>query len=212
MKKVLLTVLAVSLCIPVMSFADAHENSWWLMTESRPQPVQDAVRGGYWWWPINAASNADDSELWGNRGLVYGSWEPERAPVEAPAPAPPAAPPAQVTRSVPVFNDVLFDFDSAALRPEANEVINQVAGSLNANPGDTLTVVGHTCDIGSSEYNMGLGQRRADSVVSGLTSAGIAASRLSAVSRGETEPAVPNTSSANRKLNRRAVFEYSIND
>ena len=81
---------------------------------------------------------------------------------------------------------------------------------MQANPSDTLTVVGHTDSIGTDEYNMGLGQRRANTVRDAIVAGGINASRVNAVSRGESEPAVANDTPANRQLNRRVVFQYSI--
>ena len=208
MKKVFAIVLIAALLAPVAALAENKSADWWVMTESRPQPVKDSVLSGYWWWPVDTASNAGDSELWGNRGLVYGMWAPQ-TPVEAP-PAPPEAPAPTVRREVPVFSNVLFDFDKSNLRPEGKDVVNSVVGSLQANPSDTLTVVGHTDSIGTDEYNMGLGQRRANTVRDAIVAGGINASRVNAVSRGESEPAVANDTPANRQLNRRVVFQYSI--
>lgn len=211
MKHVFAWVLIAALLSPVAAFAQDRSADWWIMTESRPQPVKDSVLSGYWWWPVDAASNVNDSELWGNRGLVYGMWAPERPPVEPPPPAPaPEAPAPQVSRQVPVFSNVLFDFDKSNLRPEGRDVVENVVNTLQANPNDRLTVVGHTDSIGTDEYNMALGQRRANTVRDAIVSGGINANRVTAVSRGESEPAVPNDSPANRQLNRRVVFDYEI--
>ena len=109
------------------------------------------------------------------------------------------------------MSDVLFDFDKSNLRPEGQAVVDQVVGSMKANPGDTLTVVGHTDSVGTDEYNMGLGQRRADTVKNAIIAGGVDAGRVSSMSKGESEPAVPNDTPANRQLNRRAVFQFKIN-
>ncbi len=160
MKKMLAIALIAAVLMPAAAEAGMDKaKDWWVMTDSRPQPVKDSELSGYWWWPTDAASNSGDSEPWGNRGLVYGMWGPEK-PVEAPPAPAPAAPAPQVSRSVPVFNDVLFDFDKSTLRPAGKEVVNDVVGSMKQFSGDTLTVVGHTCDIGSDSYNMGLGKER----------------------------------------------------
>lgn len=211
MKKVFAWILIAAFLSPAAAFAQNKSADWWIMTESRPQPVKDAVLGGYWWWPVDPASNVNDSELWGNRGLVYGEWAPAAPPVEAPPAPAPEAPAPQVTRQVPVFSNVLFDFDKSDLRPEGRDVVQNVVESLQANPNDRLTVVGHTDSIGTDEYNMALGQRRANTVRDAIVAGGIDPNRVTAVSRGESEPAVPNDSPANRQLNRRVVFDYEIN-
>lgn len=114
-----------------------------------------------------------------------------------------------------MFNNVLFDFDRSTVRPAGREVIANVAQELKAHPQDTITLEGHTDNInrsGDPQYNMKLGQRRADAVKAVLVDNGIASSRIETVSYGATRPAVPNTSDENRGLNRRVVFVLHIND
>jgi outer membrane protein OmpA-like peptidoglycan-associated protein len=115
-----------------------------------------------------------------------------------------------VKRQKPVFDHVLFDFDKSVLKPEGQAVTQTVVDDLKANAKDTVEVQGHTCSIGTDEYNMGLGQRRANSVQKYMVENGIAAGRITAKSYGETTPAVPNDTPANRKLNRRAVFDVTV--
>ena len=81
---------------------------------------------------------------------------------------------------------------------------------LKEYPRDLVVIEGHTCNVGEASYNMGLGQRRANAVSKYMTDAGISAGRAKAVSKGETDPAVSNDTAASRRLNRRAVFKYSI--
>ena len=183
--------------------------SWWGNSGATPQPYQDAKRSGYWWRHTEPASNADDSELWGNRGVVYSQY------VKEPTPPPPPPDSAKVVekRKKPVLNHVLFDFDKSVIKAEGKAVLdNDVIPYLNKYEKDTVVVEGHTCSVGEADYNMSLGQRRADAVAKYLTSNGIAASRVKAVSKGETDPAVPNDTPANRKLNRRAMFDITVND
>ena len=180
--------------------------SWWGNTGATPDPVADSKgRSGYWWWPKEPASNAGDTELWGNRGIVYHAWvkpEPPAAPVEPPAQ------PVEAKRTVIQMNNVLFDFDSAVLKPEGKVEVDRLVAEMKQYPADTVTIVGHTCNVGTEAYNMGLGQRRSDSVKAYMVAAGIAAERITAVSKGESEPAVPNMGKAseNNKKNRRAEF------
>ena len=215
MKNVLAGTLVVGLLL-LCGAATAYEPkvwddlSWWGQSGATPAPVKDPVRSGYWWWPTEPASNADDAELWGNRGVVYNIYQPapEEPPV-TPPPPPPAEPPAK-TWSKPVLNSVLFDFDKAVLKPEGQAVADEVVAHMREWEKTTVSIEGHTCDIGTDAYNMGLGQRRADAVQKYLVDSGIDAARVKAVSYGESRPAVPNDSAANRKLNRRAVFDIVL--
>lgn len=184
--------------------------SWWAQSGATPDPVKDSSRSGYWWWPKEPSSNANDDELWGNRGKIFHVYTPP-APPAPPQPAqPPVAQPPRPTRQIPVFNHVLFDFDRSDLKPEGKAEIDKVIALLKEFPGDTVVIEGHTCNVGAADYNMGLGQRRADAVRKYMLDNGIAANRVTAISKGENEPAVPNDTPANRRLNRRAVFVYSI--
>ena len=119
------------------------------------------------------------------------------------------------TRSIPVFNNLMFDFDKSVLTSDGHTLLEQVIANLNEYVNDTLSIEGHTDNInrsGNEEYNVLLGQRRADAVLKALLEGGIDASRIVAVSRGDTEPAVGNDSETNRALNRRVLFKYSIGD
>lgn len=219
MKRLLVSALAVALVCMCMT-AVAHDEckgkpqdrSWWGKSGATPAPVKAtdscAKRPGYWWWPTEPASNAGDSELWGNRGVVYSMYAQEEKTVQPPPPPPP--PPATPSRVTPVFSNVLFDFDKSNIRPDAAATLDQVVSSMKKFPKDTVVIEGHTCNVGEDAYNMGLGQRRANSVKKYLEEHGVEAARLSASSLGETQPAVPNDTPANRKLNRRVVFKVSM--
>jgi outer membrane protein OmpA-like peptidoglycan-associated protein len=190
-----------------------EDMSWWGNTGATPDPYPDATRSGSWWYPEQPESDVDDSQLYGNRGIVYHIYQ-KAEPAPAPVVPEPAAPPAQPTapqRSVPIPSSFLFDFDKSDIKPEGRQVLdNQILTELQKYPGDRLVVKGHTCSVGEEAYNMGLGQRRADSVKKYLVNAGIAADRIDTTSLGETDPAVPNDTAANRKLNRRVVMEFQI--
>ena len=220
MKKAMVVMMAVAVAFTAFS-AGAQVRSWdnldwWAQSGATADPVKDDARTGYWWWPTDPKSNADDKELWGNRGIVYGQWAPK---VAAAAPAAPAAPPAapappKVERQVPVFNHVLFDFDKSTVKPEGRTEIGKVAALLKQYPKDTVTVEGHTDNVnrsGDKNYNQKLGQRRADAVAKVLTDGGADKGRVSAASFGDTRPAVANDTDANRALNRRVVFVYKVN-
>ncbi len=101
---------------------------------------------------------------------------------------------------------IYFTIDRAELLPAAQRVLHEVAELLRAEPGLMLQLVGHTCDLGSHEYNQVLARRRADQAISYLTvSEGIARERLTGFSRGEEQPWYPNSGKDNRAMNRRVV-------
>ena len=99
---------------------------------------------------------------------------------------------------------VHFDFDKSELRPDAIAILNDAIESLKSNPTMLIEIEGHACDIGTTEYNFALGERRAASVRSYLTSRGIAANRLRIISYGEERPKHDNSTEETKKLNRRA--------
>jgi peptidoglycan-associated lipoprotein len=105
-----------------------------------------------------------------------------------------------------VFEDVHFDFDRYSLRPEATRTLDEAVAVLQRNPDVRVEIEGHTCNIGTAEYNMALGERRANSVRDYLVSRGISASRFSTVSYGEERPKYDNAREETRRLNRRAAL------
>ena len=97
-----------------------------------------------------------------------------------------------------------FDVDSAHIQPQSEKVVKQIADLMKANPTVRFQVEGHTDSDGGAVYNLGLSQRRAQSVVNDLvTRYGIARSRMVPKGFGLTEPVKPNTTAANKALNRR---------
>lgn len=105
---------------------------------------------------------------------------------------------------------VYFDFDKADLKPEGKAELDKLASTLNAAKKYEIVVNGHTCSIGTETYNQKLSERRAQEVVKYLTMKGINNAYVGAKGYGETQPAQPNTSVANRKLNRRAEFDVKV--
>jgi outer membrane protein OmpA-like peptidoglycan-associated protein len=105
-----------------------------------------------------------------------------------------------------VFEDVHFDFDRYTLRQEALRVLDEAITAMQADATLQLTVEGHTCNIGTAEYNLARGERRATAVRDYLTSRGIGANRLRTVSYGEERPKHDNSREETRRLNRRAAM------
>ena len=104
------------------------------------------------------------------------------------------------------FEDVHFDFDRYTLRPDALKVLDSAVTAMQADATLRLTIEGHTCNIGTTEYNMALGERRAQAVREYLASRGIDAGRLQVVSYGEERPKHDNDREETRRLNRRAAL------
>jgi OOP family OmpA-OmpF porin len=107
-------------------------------------------------------------------------------------------------RAAIVFEDVHFDFDRSTLRPDAIRILDDAVMKLQANPTLNVTIEGHTDSVGTAEYNLSLGERRANAVRDYLLNRGIAASRLRTVSYGEERPIADNNTDAGRAQNRRA--------
>jgi len=120
----------------------------------------------------------------------------------------------QVTRPAAVvelnFEDVYFDFDRSTLRPEALRLLDDAVTKLQANPTKNIVIEGHTCSIGTAEYNLALGERRAASVRNYLTSRGVPAARLETRSYGEEAPKFDNSREETRRLNRRAALVVKV--
>ncbi|MGA2781285.1 MAG: OmpA family protein [Smithella sp.] len=105
--------------------------------------------------------------------------------------------------------DVTFDTNSTEVRPGLYSEINRVAGVLNQYPNTLIRVEGHTDSKGSSEYNMNLSKRRANTVRTLLTQRGVADSRMEVVGFGATMPAATNDTEAGRQKNRRVEIKIA---
>jgi outer membrane protein OmpA-like peptidoglycan-associated protein len=108
------------------------------------------------------------------------------------------------------FEDVYFDFDRYTLTDAAQRILAQAVEALRADPTLRVRIEGHTCNIGTAEYNLALGDRRARSVQQYLVSNGIAADRLTTVSFGEEQPKHDNSREETRRLNRRAAMTVQL--
>jgi peptidoglycan-associated lipoprotein len=101
---------------------------------------------------------------------------------------------------------VYFAFDSSALDEMAQETLRQKAQYLNDNPDMQVTVEGHCDERGTNDYNLALGDRRANSAKGFLVNLGVEASRLTTVSYGEERPLDPRSNEEAWAKNRRAQF------
>ncbi len=99
-----------------------------------------------------------------------------------------------------------FAFDDYSLSSKAEENLNKIAEWMKNHPGTRIQVQGNTCDIGTDEYNLALGDERAESAEKYLETMGVDSTRLSRISYGREKPRVPNTNEENRSMNRRDEF------
>jgi outer membrane protein OmpA-like peptidoglycan-associated protein len=114
-----------------------------------------------------------------------------------------------VTRTAPdelkvtVRNEVLFDFNSAALRAASRQSLREMADVFQKYPNTILSIQGHADAIGSARYNTRLSVRRADSVADYLQNLGVSNSRLETLGFGESRPRASNSTASGRQQNRR---------
>ena len=103
---------------------------------------------------------------------------------------------------------VYFDYDSFIIKPEFQSTIEAHAQFLKSNTRAKISLEGHTDERGGREYNLALGQKRADAVRQSLTLLGVATSQIETVSFGEEKPAMQGADESAFAKNRRAEFFY----
>ena len=144
---------------------------------------------------------------------------PPPPPPPPPAPAPPPAPLtedeifsqkslADLNAEMPL-GDAFFDYDMFAIRDDARGVLQKNADYLQRWASTRVTIDGHADSRGTNEYNLGLGDQRANAVKDYLASLGIAADRMLAVTRGEESPQCTEEEEACWQRNRRGHFIFT---
>lgn len=106
-------------------------------------------------------------------------------------------------------SDINFEFGKALLMPSSSVALDKLVAFMMSHDKLNIEVRGYTDSIGSNEYNIKLGQNRAQSIKSYLVYHGIIASRITTISYGEKKPLIENTSASGRAKNRRANFRIS---
>jgi len=112
---------------------------------------------------------------------------------------------------VTLDSTVLFAKDSARIRPSAANRLHDVASELRAKGPGAVRIVGYTDDLGTAAHGLDLSRRRARAVA-GMLRRDLSAANypFTVAGRGEADPAVPNTSERNRRINRRVVVTYQV--
>jgi len=143
--------------------------------------------------------------------------EPEPAPVEEPQPEP--EPPeedvvfeaedmdAQLRE---VLQPIYFEFDRYDLEPSAISKLERIAAFLKEHPDVRILAQGHTDERGSSQYNIGLGENRANAVKNYLTGYGVSSNRIETTSYGEEQPANPNCGSDDQCHTQNRRVEWQV--
>lgn len=131
-----------------------------------------------------------------------------RITVAAPPPPPPPPKPGPTLEELFRDNvfDAFFDFDKADIRPDARDALAKTAQFLRSYPQVKVTIEGHCDERGSVEYNLGLGDRRAQAVRQFLANLGISADRLNTVSYGKERPFCTTSDETCWQQNRRGHF------
>jgi len=108
--------------------------------------------------------------------------------------------------AVAQLDNIYFDFDKYNVKPEFKDAVKKNADYLKANKASNVLIEGNTDERGTNEYNMALGQRRADSAAKALQAAGVEAKRIKAMSNGEEKPVCKESTEACWAKNRNAMF------
>jgi peptidoglycan-associated lipoprotein len=111
-------------------------------------------------------------------------------------------------KGVLAMRSVYFDFDSYVVREDGKPVVSNHSTYLNANKSRKVLIQGNTDDRGGSEYNLALGQKRAEAVRRSMATLGVAEGQMEAVSLGEEKPKASGSGEAAWAENRRADIVY----
>jgi peptidoglycan-associated lipoprotein len=147
--------------------------------------------------------------------------EPSRTPVAAPQTTRPPATTAPMPVERPAYRGpwedpasplyqrtIYFDYDSVEIKPEYIALMRNHAAYLGANTGTRVTLEGHTDERGTREYNLALGDQRAESVRRFMVAEGVIPDQMATLSYGEERPADPGRQESAWQRNRRVIIQY----
>ena len=112
--------------------------------------------------------------------------------------------------SINLTNDILFDYNSYALRQESKATLQNLADNFRKYPDEQIAVEGHTDAVGSHDYNQRLSEQRADGVRNYLVDQGVNGQRVTSIGFGETRPKASNDTPEGRQLNRRVEIHVTM--
>ena len=210
-----LAVLMITLFTAVTAFAD--------VATSRDKTVKGAVIGGVAGGVLGAVISNNRAGHSAKRGAIVGAVagtaagaivgammdKQERELRQVPG--------VEVQRTandelnVVVKNDVLFDFNSSALRSTSRTALHEMASVFEKYADTTISVQGHTDSVGTASYNERLSQRRANSVAGYIESLGVRSGRVETLGYGESQARATNSTASGRQLNRRVEIHVKAN-
>ncbi len=179
----------------------ARQFAWW-PSDAKPAPYKDPERAGYWWWPTTPTGQTDTlTTAWGNQGWIYVrkvifDYKSEAGPMKS----------SLVIKKIIKNVKVYFDYDKAFVREDAQDVLNQALGTLDRNPQADILITGNADTRGSEQYNLKLGERRADAVKDYLISAGLPNDRIKILSRGKLDALASKGDLVGMQKDRNAQF------
>lgn len=179
-----------------------NKRMWWLVGVAAVMAGCSSVKLDEQGAPVEDRAGTGASAATGSADASAGATGQSRVtPVTTDASAQKAGP-AGVERLV------YFDYDSYVVKPEFQPLIESHARFLKANPSRKVAVEGHTDERGGREYNLALGQKRAEAVRRSLTLLGAADAQIEAVSFGKEKPVAAGSDEASWAKNRRAEISY----
>jgi len=207
--KLTIAAFALGSLLSAMASADIAYESWPNIAAS-PAPVKDEARDGYWWWPQGPSTADANKSVWGNHGVVYGLGH---ATPPIPTHGDPGPPPIPFARGETIYkflaSNILFDRNKSILMRDGKAEIDSVVAYTKTHR-DIVVVEGHTDDTENPTQADRLATARAEAVKKYMVEQGVPENRIRVKSAGAKKPALPNDSDANRKINRRVVFDFIL--
>ncbi|MGH7198835.1 MAG: OmpA family protein [Candidatus Omnitrophota bacterium] len=174
----------------------AKKFSWW-PSDSKPAPYKDPERSGFWWWP----DQPGEARPWGNQGFIY-----VRKLIFDYKSAEGEMRPSLIIKRILKNVKVHFDFDKSDLRDDTVDILSKAVFTLERNPNADLLITGNADVRGTEQYNVKLGERRAEAVKDYMRGRGIAESRIRILSRGKLDALAPVNDIVGMQKDRNAQF------
>src|SRR3990167_4337311 len=174
----------------------AHKFVWW-PTDSKPAPVKDQQRSGYWWWP----DQPGQTRPWGNQGYIY-----VRKIIFDYKASEGETKPSLIIKKILKNVKVYFDFDKSDLRDDTVDGLNKALWTLHHELKTDILITGNTDVRGSEKYNDKLGARRAAAVKQLLLDKNLSEDRIKILSRGKMDALAPTNDIEGLQKDRNAQF------